>query len=448
MKKFLNKIFPDTNPIRLLYHRALAIVAAFVYRFPANKMIIIGVTGTKGKTTTVNLIANILKVAGFKLGMASTVNFQIGHEKWINDTKQTTLKPFRLQKLLKKMLNAGCKYAVLEVSSHAITQSRTWGINFDVAVVTNIANDHLEYHGGFNSYLAAKGKLFNKVSTGKRKFGVPKILVMNSDDQYYSFFNQFVADRKISYGLKGGTIYADQIEKNPEGSHFVLKVPNNQIAVKLKLPGEFNIYNSLAAASVAIALQIPLETIKQGLEESSSVAGRCEHVRVGQKFDVIVDYAHTTESLNALLSLYRKLTKGRMFAVFGATGDRDKAKRPLMGAVANELADYIILTNEDPFSEHPWDIIEGIAVGVKRTEGNNFWKILDRREAIRLALTLAREGDTVVCSGKGAEEVIVQGDKKIPWNEKKIIEDLLTREVEVEIGPDTWEKRENVCFKS
>lgn len=448
MKKILRKIFPDTNPFRLLYHKVMAVVAALYYRFPANKMTIIGITGTKGKTTTTNLIANILKVAGYDAGMASTVNFQIGHNRWINDTKQTTLSPFRLQKLLRRMVNAGCKYAILEISSHAIMQSRIWGVNFDIAVITNVAKDHLEYHGGFNAYLATKGKLFEKVSIGKRKFGVPKILVSNSDDEYFSFFNQFVADRKISYGIKGGTIYANEVQKSPEGTHFVLKVPNNQIAVGLKLPGEFNVSNALAAASVAMALQVPLEQIKKGLEESSTVAGRCEHVRLGQKFDVIVDYAHTTESLKHLLKLYRSLTKGRLFAVFGATGNRDKSKRPLMGAVANEYADYIILTNEDPFDEQPWDIVEEVAKGVPRQEGRNFWKVLDRKEAIRLALTLAKEGDTVVCAGKGAEEVIVHGDKKIPWNEKKVIEELLTRKVEVEISPDNWEKRENVCFET
>jgi len=448
IKRIIGKIFPDTNPVRLLYHRLVAILAAVYYRFPADKMTVVGITGTKGKTTTTNLIANILKVAGYQAGMASTVNFQIGHNRWINDSKQTTPKPFRLQKLLRRMVNAGCKYAVLEVSSHAITQSRIWGINFDVAVVTNAANDHLEYHGGFNSYLATKGRLFEKVSTGRRKFGVPKILVVNSDDEHFSFFNQYVADRKISYGIKGGTIYANDIKKGPEGVHFVLKVPNNQIAVELKLPGEFNVSNALAASSVALSLQVPIEKIKEGLEESSVIAGRCEHVRVGQKFDVIVDYAHTTESLRHLLKLYKGLTPGRLFAVFGATGDRDRVKRPLMGGVANQLADYIILTNDDPFNEQPWDIIEEIAKGVPRQEGHAFWKIMDRKEAIRLALTLAREGDTVVCAGMGAEDVLVIGNKRIPWNEKKIIEELLKREVEVEIQPDVWEKRDNVCFES
>jgi UDP-N-acetylmuramoyl-L-alanyl-D-glutamate--2,6-diaminopimelate ligase len=178
-----------------------------------------------------------LNTAGYKVGMTSTINFQIGEKRWVNAEKQTTLSPFRLQKLLRKMVKAGCKYAVVEVTSHAITQSRVFGINFDMAVVTNVTPDHVEYHGSFNSYLNEKGKLFRKVSKGRRKFGVPKVLVLNADDKYYNFFNQFVADRKVTYGLKGATVYAAEVEKKPEGSHFLLHVPNNAIPIDLKLPG-------------------------------------------------------------------------------------------------------------------------------------------------------------------------------------------------------------------
>lgn len=443
---FLRKVIPDTNPFRLLYYKIMAIVAAVFYWFPADKMIVVGVTGTNGKTTTVNLITNILNTAGYKVGMISTINFQVGEERWVNDLKQTTLSPFQTQKLLKRMRREGCKYVVLEISSHALTQSRVFGINIDVGVITNVTPEHVEYHGGFNNYLNAKGKLFEKVSTGRRKFGVPKVLVLNSDDQYFGFFNQFVADRKISYGIKSGTIFADNIEQKAYGSHFLMHVPNNMVPVELRLPGEFNIANALAAASVAISLEVPLDKVKQGLDESTTVAGRFEHIFGGQGYSVIVDYAHDPQALRNVLEMYRKLTPGRLFSVFGATGGgRDKAKRPQMGAVANELADYIILTNDDPYVEDEWEIIEGIAIGVPRQEGKSFWKIPDRREALRLALTLAREGDTVVVSGKGAEETMLLRGKKITWNDKKVITELLEREVEVEIGPGSFEKRENVC---
>ncbi len=449
MKRLLAKIFPDRHPLRLLYHKILGVIAAVVNGFPGDKMIVIGVTGTKGKSTTTNFITNVLNAAGLKVGMTSTINFQIGNERWTNATKKSTQSPFVLQKMLRQMLKSGCKYAVLEVTSHAIDQSRIFGINFDVAVVTNVTSEHIEYHGNFNNYLATKAELFKKVSRGKKKFGVPKVLIMNSDDKYFSYFDQFVADRKITYGLKSATVYAENIEKKPEGSHYILHVPNNSLPIELKMPGQFNVYNSLAATAVCMALQIPLITIKKALDESSSIAGRFEHVKCGQKFTIIVDYAHTPESLEGLLKLYRSLTPKRLFAVFGATGGgRDKLKRPKMGEIANELADYIVLTNDDPYEEDEWEIIEQIAKAIPRKEGKGFWKIPDREEAIRLALTLAREGDCVVVAGKGSEEVIKLRGKTIAWNDKKVITGLLEREMEVRLDNGIWEKRENVCKES
>lgn len=449
MKKILAKIFPERHPFRLLYHKILGVIAAVINGFPGNKMIVIGITGTKGKSTTTNFIANILNEAGFKVGMTSTINFQIGSQRWINATKKSTQSPFVLQKMLKQMLKEGCKYAVIEVTSHAIDQSRIFGINFDVAVVTNIAPEHIEYHGNFNNYIATKAELFKKVSRGRKKFGIPKVLVMNSDDKYFNYFDQFVADRKITYGLKTATVYAEDIQKKPEGSHYILHVPNNSLPIELKIPGEFNVYNALAATAVCMSLQVPLSTIKKALEESSSIAGRFEHVRCGQKYSVIVDYAHTPESLRGLLKLYRGLTAGRLFVVFGATGGgRDKSKRPKMGEIANEFADYIVVTDDDPYEEDEWQIIDQVAGGVPREEGKNFWKIPDREEAIRLALTMAREGDCVVVAGKGSEEVIKLRGKTISWNDKNVITKLLEREIEVKLDNGVWEKRENVCKDS
>ena len=447
--KFLRKAIPDTHPIRLLYHRVMAFLAAIWYWYPADNLVVIGVTGTNGKTTTVNLITNVLNAAGYKVGMTSTINFQIGSQRWINDTKQTTLGPFFLQKILREMVKAGCKYAVLEVSSHSITQSRINGINIDVAVITNVSPEHVEYHGSFNNYLNTKGLLFQKVSKESRKFGVPKVLITNADDKYFSFFNQFVADRKLTYGVKGGTVYAAGMDQRPEGTHFVLHVPNNAIPIDLRLHGEFNMANALAAAAVAISLQVPLEVIKKGLDESATVSGRFEHVDSGQKYSVIVDYAHTPPALESLFSLYRRLTPGKLYAVFGATGGgRDKSKRPGMGKVVHSYADYIIVTNDDPYEDDEWEIIEQVSKGIPRKEGDNFWKIPDRREAIRLALTLAKEGDCVVVAGKGCEEVIMLRGKRLPWNDKAVIKELLERPIEVEIYHDHFEERENVCFQS
>jgi len=347
------------------------------------------------------------------------------------------------------MVNAGCKYAVLEISSHAMVQARTLGINLDVAVITNVTSDHIEYHGSFNRYIEAKGDLFKKVSKSPRKFGVPKVLILNSDDQYYSYFDQYYSDRKMTYGFKKSTVFVTDIERDPEGSHFVLHVPNNSIPVRLRLPGDFNIYNALAAAACCLSLEVPLNDVKRGLEQSSTVAGRFEHVDSGQKYSIVVDYGHTPDALLKLFSLYRDLTKGKLIVVFGATGGgRDKAKRPKMGELADKYADYIIVTDDDPYEEDEWGIIEQVSGGIKRKEGENFWKNPDRKEAIRLALTLAKEGDTVVVAGKGCEEVMMVRGKRIKWNDKEIIKELLNREVEVEIYPEHFEKRENVCFKS
>ena len=445
MFNFFRKLIPDRHPLRLLFHKIKGFLAALIYFFPADNMIVIGVTGTNGKTTVVNLITNILNTAGYKVGMTSTINFQINEKRWVNADKQTTMSPFKLQKLLRKMVKKGCKYAVVEVTSHAVTQSRIFGINFDMAVITNVTPDHVEYHGSFNAYLNEKGKLFKKVSKGRKKFGVPKVLVLNADDKYYNFFNQHVADRKITYGLKGATVYAAEVEKKPEGSNFVLHVPNNAIPIEIKLPGEFNIYNALAACAVGLSLQVPIEVIKKGIEDSSSIAGRFEHVDAGQDYSVIVDYAHAPEAMEHLLSLYRRLTKGNLISVFGATGGgRDKGKRPDMGRIADEYADYIILTDDDPYEEDEYGIIDQIAEGISRKEGKDFWKVPDRKEAIRLALTKATEGDTVVISGKGCEEIMIVRGKRVPWNDKKVVEELLNREFEVEIRQDEWVKRPNV----
>lgn len=426
MSNILKKIISGNHPLKLLYNKFLAVMAAFINGFPADKMIVVGVAGSRGKTTTASFIANILSTAGYKAG------------KLIDQKKSASFSPFFIQGLLKEMVNEGKKFAVLEVPADIKDQSKFFGINFDVGVVTNIDN-----------YLSTQGDLFRKVSRGKRKFGVNKVLVMNADDKYYTYFNQFIADRKITYGLKSAVVYAENVEKTADGSHFIMHVPNNAVPIKIGMPGEFNVYNALAAASVCMALQVPLENIKKGLEEMGSVSGRHEHIKCGQKYSVVVDYAHTPEGLDGLFSLYRKLTPGRLFAVFGASGmEGDKSKRAKMGAVGNEYADCLIITDDDPYEEDEWAIIDDVCRGIPRKEGNGFWKIPNRREAIRLALTLAREGDLVIVAGKGAEEIMKIRGKIIPWNDKKIITELLQREVEVEISPDEWEARENVCHMS
>jgi len=433
MMNFLRNLMSDTNPLRLLYHKLVSVIAAVYYRFPADKMTVIGVTGTNGKTTTVNLIAHVLETAGNKVGMTSTINFQVGTRKWTNTTKQTTLGRFALQRLLREMVDEGCKFAVLEVSSHAMTQSRVWGINIDCAVFTNVARDHIEYHGSFANYLYAKGSLFQKVSKSRRKAGVQKVLVLNEEDENFAYFDQFIADRKITYGLKQGTVATLDLKLKPDGSQFTMKVPNDAVPIDFDLPGKFNVQNALCAAAVCMSYGVSMENIKRGIDSARTVPGRCDHVDAGQDFTVVVDYAHMEDSLEKLLSMYRDLTTdGRLFVVFGATGGgRDKVKRPGMGAIAHKYADYIFLTDDDPYSNDELEIIDMVGQGIPRKEGDRYWKIVDRREAIRLALMMARKGDSVVVAGKGAEEVMKVRGKTIEWNDKKVIVDLLRRPMSV-----------------
>ena len=434
MLKYFKSRISDTNPLRLLFHKMRAVAAALYYGFPSRRLHVIAVTGTKGKTTTVNLVTAILQEAGYKVGMASTIFFQIGDSRWANTTKSTTIGPFALQKMLREMVNANCTYAVIEVTSHALTQNRIWGINVDTAVLTNVGEDHLDYHGGFESYLRTKGLLFSRLNRSSRKPRIQKISVLNRDDSNFTYFDQFLADKKYTYGFNAGTCFVTDMFLTPGGSNFVMHVPNNSAEINLKLPGAFNVYNALAAGTVALANNINLTVVKTALEKSSSIPGRLEAIDCGQKYSIIVDFAHTEESLDQVLSLYRGLTKKKLFVVFGATGGgRDKGKRPKMGAVADKLADYIILTDDDPYEEDESQIIEDISAGIKRKEGENFWKIPHREEAIKLALNLAREGDTVIIAGKGAEEVQMIGGGAIEWDDRKVVRALLSRAVRVEV---------------
>jgi UDP-N-acetylmuramoyl-L-alanyl-D-glutamate--2,6-diaminopimelate ligase len=449
MLNYIKSRISDTNPLRLLYHKMLAVAAAIRYGFPSRYLQVIAVTGTKGKSTTCNLISAVLGEAGYKVGMTSTVVFQIGDRRWSNTMKATTLGPFFLQKMLKEMVDEKCTHAVIEVTSHAISQNRIWGINVDTAVFTNMGEDHLEYHGGFEKYLRTKGILFARLNRTSRKSRIPKVSVLNQDDPNFNYFDQFLADKKYTYGVNSGTCFATDIVTSAQGSAFVLHVSNNHVEVNLQMPGEFNVYNALAASAVAIANNVSVQVIKDALGKNINVPGRLENINCGQKYNIIVDFAHTEDSLEKLLELYRGLTRGKLYVVFGATGGgRDKGKRPKMGAVADKYADFVILTDDDPYEEDRWQIIEDISNGVNRREGDRFWKIPHREEAIKLALTLAKENDTVVLAGKGAEEVQMIGGKAIEWDDRKVVRSLLSRKMRVEIKPGKFEMQENVYLKS
>ncbi len=410
------------------YHFALAFLAAVFYGFPSQKMIVIGVTGTKGKTTTCNLIADILTRAGFKVGLSTTVNFRIGDKEWVNDTKQTMLGRFRLQKLLSQMIKSGCQYAVIETSSEGILQYRHRFIDYKVAVFTNLSPEHIERHAGFENYRAAKVELFEQVS--RRKDGIG---IYNLDDENVGYF--LAPKVKNKYG------YTAQIANRKSPPANVFKISNIKLFAygssfelngeKFEMPliGEFNVYNAAAAAVVGISQNVPLEKIKAALQNPRPVPGRQEIIE-NRGFKVIIDYAHEPKSLEAVYQTAKKLFKPkRMICLLGAQGGgRDKWKRAAMGRIAAQYCDVVVLTNEDPYDEQPENIINDIASGCSQIQNpkSKILKIIDRHEAIKRALSLAQAGEVVILTGKGGEVwMAIEANKKIPWNEKGIVEGIL-----------------------
>ena len=423
MLDFIRSLINPQNPILLLYHRVMAMVAALLCGLPARNLRVIAVTGTSGKTTTSTLIADMLKESGEKVGLASGSHFRIGDKEWINDTKQTTLGRFALHRIMKKMVKAGCKYLVLEVTSHALVQSRTWGIPIDVAVLTNLTYEHMEYQGGAAASRNAKFLLFNKVRNA---------IVLNQADENFAFFDTARSPRKLYFSLnKKETpgLYAEHIEYRANGTKFAMRFPDGgDVWINMKLPSESNVENALAAAAGAYAVGADKAAIRRALDNVQGMPGRYETIDEGQNFTVIVDYAHHPVSLERLCRFYKSITRGRLIAVGGGTGGgRDKGKRPTMGSIMDDYGDLIIITDDDPYTEDRIAIIESVASGVKnKTEGKDFWKIPDRKEAIGFAIKhLAREGDTVLIFGKGNEPVQAIASGKIPWDDREIVREFL-----------------------
>lgn len=425
---------PQQHPLRLLYHKLVAMAAAIRYGFPANKMLVIAITGTKGKTSTSNMVHKIFTEAGKKTGLLTTINFKIGDDEERNTTNHTTISPFQLQKKIREMANARCEVLVLEVTSHAIIQNRLWGINVDTALFTNLSQDHLDYHKTMEEYRNAKGLLFARLNGSPRKPGISKISIVNQDDAEHEYFNRFPCDQLFEFGILKGSYVARNLQPNSEGTKFLLRIPNGEIEINLKIPGQMNVYNALAAATVATAHKINLTTIKQALESMNPLPGRLEVIEEGQPFTVVVDFAHTEESLRQVLQMFRELTKGKLVIVFGATGERDQGKRPKMGAVTHQYADEVILTNDDPYGEDPLKIAEMVREGIPRLEGQHFWQVLDRREAIRLGLSMAQtEKDTVIIAGKGAEAYQLLGSQRIPHDDRQVVREMLGRAADVDL---------------
>lgn len=411
--------------------RALGLLAATLEGWPSRRLRVVGVTGTDGKTTTTNLIASILRAAGRQVGVVSTVYAEIGADAVDTGFHVTTPEAPDLQGYLRRMVDVGTQDAVLEVTSHALDQERVGGCDFDVAVVTNVTSDHLDYHGTAERYLAAKLKLFENVGVSHRKPGVPKILVYNRDDRSAEAIAVLPADRHLGYALeRSADVRARAVCLDANGATFDALTPRGSFPVRLPLAGWYNVANALAAIAVGVGLDVPTEAIQQALADFSGIPGRFEKIDEGQPFEVIVDFAHTPNSLEQVLQLARERCRRQVSVVFGCAGLRDRDKRPIMGEIASRYADRIYLTAEDPRTESLDEIIEEIAAGCRRggrREQVDFWRVPDRAEAIDRAISGAGEGDLVILTGKGHERSMCFDQTEHPWSDQEAARAALRR---------------------
>jgi len=417
LKNFFKKIAPCF--LLSWYYMTLAFLGALIYGFPSKKLKVIGITGTKGKSTTIELTRLILESAGFKVASASSIKFRIDKKEEVNKLKMTMPGRFKLQKFLKKAVKAECEYAILEVTSEGILQHREKFIDFDVVVFTNLAPEHIERHGSFEKYREAKEKLFEQCK---------KTHILNLDDENSKYFLKFQSKQKLCYEIDSNldhenwkSVKVDNLELFENKVNF--KIKNTEFSIGLA--GRFNIYNSLAAITIAISQDVDLEICKKGLERVEGIPGRMETV-IRNPFKVIVDYAHTPDSLEKVYQtiLKHKFLDTKLICVLGSCGGgRDRWKRSKMGEIASKYCDEIILTNEDPYDEDPGQILSEIKSGIPDTKDDIVNIILDRKGAIKKALEMAKSKDTIIITGKGSEVwMCLANNKKIPWSDREIVE--------------------------
>jgi len=437
--------FKDLGPPYLQVEdprQALAELAAAWFDYPARKMIIIGVTGTDGKTTTANLIYQILIAGGISAGLISTVNAVIGEIILDTGFHVTTPEAMDLQNYLSDMYQAGISHVVLEATSHGLAQKRVAACEFDIGVVTNITHEHLDYHGDYQGYLNAKAELFRLVGSSSPKPGVyHKIAILNKDDQSYQELSEIVrqADiREVSYGINPSVNYlALNINSWATGISFDLAGAGDDFQIVSSLVGDYNVSNCLAAASVCLAgLDLDREIVQTGINNLSGIPGRMESLSMGQDFLVIVDFAHTPNALGRAIKAAREFTDQRVITVFGSAGLRDQEKRRIMAKVSGELADLSVLTAEDPRIESLDDILAEMAAGVLGgIEGKTFWRVRDRGEAIRFALDQAESGDVVLVCGKGHEQSMCFGEIEYSWDDRVALKSALADYLGID-GPE------------
>lgn len=400
-KDIKNLTIIKTNNSRKL----LAFIACNFYDEPSKKLNIIGVTGTNGKTTTTYLIKSILDNIKHKVGIIGTIENRIGDE--IIHTERTTPESLELQKLIDEMYNKGCNDVVMEVSSHSLDLYRVSGIDYDIAIFTNLTQDHLDYHKTMENYKIAKSILFEH----------SKVSVINIDDNAGNFMIEKSKGKIITYAIdKEADLRAENIHISSNGVKFTLDYKNQQYLVSLNTPGRFSIYNALGAIGACLSMNIDMCDIIKGLNEVVGVKGRFQTLRNKKGFSVIVDYAHTPDGLENILKTAKEFTKGKIITIFGCGGDRDKTKRPIMGNIAGKLSNFCVITSDNPRTENPQTILDEIEVGTKETNCN-YIKIVDRREAINYAISIAKENDSVILAGKGHEDYQIFKDETIHFDD-------------------------------
>lgn len=459
-KKLMRKILPP-------YHFFMAWLAALYYGFPSRRLIVIGITGTTGKTTTVGLLAKLLSENGYLAGYSSTAQFNDGRREWLNDKKMTMPGRFFLQRHLSRMIKNACQVAIIETTSQGIEQYRHRFIDYDILLFTNLYPEHIEAHGGFLNYKKAKGKLFSHLKRCRSKYinnekqvvlkpsslqqtelkKLKKTIIVNGDDEYAPYYLSFWAEKKIAYGdLKASEerewlndeeeviepkVVFSQFEKlfsGADGSDFMY----GNYRYHLALLGSYNIINTVAAITIARELDIEAKSLVNSLSHITSLPGKMEKIEVGQKFIVIVDYAFEPKAMASLYENLQFLPHKRIIHVLGSCGGgRDVARRAILGSLVGEKADIVIVTNEDPYDDDPQEIIDQVAAGAENSGKalySSLFKVLDRRTAIRKAFVLAKEGDLVIITGKGAEQFIcVANEQKIPWDDRDVAKEELQK---------------------
>ncbi len=400
--------------------RALAMLAAKFYDYPTTKFPLVGITGTNGKTTVTYLLESIFNQINRKTGVIGTIQMKIGEV--VYPVKNTTPDALFLQKKFNQMAEQNVEAAIMEVSSHALDQGRVYGCDFDVAVFTNLSQDHLDYHKDMDDYLRAKSLLFaqlgNTYNEGRKKFAV-----INEDDQASELLKRSTAQHVMTYGCKNrAQVMAANIQLEATGTKFTLKTPTGEAEINSKLIGMFNVYNMLAASAAAIAVHIPLVSIKSAFENITGVSGRFEPVIAGQSFATLVDYAHTPDSLENVLQTIKGFAKGKIYVVVGCGGDRDKTKRPLMAAIALKYADRAIFTSDNPRTEDPEAILHDMTEGV---EADHYDVIVNRKDAITYAIKHAKDNDIILIAGKGHETYQQIGEVKYDFDDRQVAKEAI-----------------------